>query len=110
LLNVGLCVTFYDFISIGEPYLYPSEGCAIQLVKFRMVIFRPFVGEILIGKLVKSTREGLRISLDFFDDILIPAALLQSPCVFNPANNLWSWKYEENAESPFIMEIGEEVL
>ena len=103
---MGLCITFYDFVSIEEPYVYPGEGSAIQLVKFRMIVFRPFVGEILTGKLVGSNREGLKISLEFFEDILIPAALLQSPCVFNPIDNLWTWKYQEN---DFVMDIGEQV-
>jgi len=109
LLHVGLCITFYDFISIGDPYLYPSEGSSIQIVRFRMVVFRPFVGEIITGRLVGSNREGLKISTEFFDDISIPAALLQAPCVFNPVDSLWTWKYGENADTDFVMEIGEEV-
>jgi DNA-directed RNA polymerase III subunit RPC8 len=109
LLHVGLCVTFYDFISIGDPYIYPSEGSSIQIVRFRMVVFRPFVGETMTGKLVRSNREGLKISVDFFDDILIPAALLQAPCVYNPADGLWTWKYGENHDTDFVMDIGEEV-
>lgn len=107
--NVGLCVTFYDFINVGEPYLYPSEGSAIQLVKFRMIVFRPFVGEILVGKLIGSNREGLKLSLDFFEDIFIPASLLQEPCVYNSSQSLWTWKYGENQDTDFVMDIGEEV-
>ena len=106
LLNVGLCVTFYDFISIGDPYLYPGEGSAMQIVKFRMVVFRPFIGEIMTGKLVGSSKEGLKISVEFFEGILIPAALLQAPCVFNPVDGLWTWKYDDN---DFVMDIGQEV-
>ena len=89
--------------------MYPSEGSAIQLVKFRMVVFRPFIGEIITGKLVGSNREGLKISVDFFDDILIPASLLQSPCVYNPSDGLWTWKYGENHDTDFVMDLGEEV-
>jgi hypothetical protein len=47
--------------------------------------------------------------VDFFDDILIPAALLQAPCVYNPADGLWTWKYGENHDTDFVMDIGEEV-
>lgn len=109
LLQVGLCITFYDFISIGDPYIYPSEGSSIQIVRFRMVVFRPFVGETITGKLVSSNQDGLKISVDFFEDILIPAALLQAPCVYNPADSLWTWKYGENHDTDFVMDIGEEV-
>ena len=37
LIEVGLGICFYDFIEIGDPYIYPAEGSAHQLVKFRMV-------------------------------------------------------------------------
>ena len=44
ILEVGLCVCFYDFLEVGDPYVYPSEGSAIQDVKFRIVVFNPFIG------------------------------------------------------------------
>ena len=34
--DVGLCISFYDFIEISDPYSYPSEGAAHQLTKFRL--------------------------------------------------------------------------
>lgn len=112
LLNVGLCITFYDFLDVGEPYLYPSEGSAIQQVRFRMIVFRPFMGEILTGRLHSSNSEGLKISLDFFDDIVIPSSLFPSPCFFDENSGIWTWKYtpEEGEDAlDFVMEIGEEI-
>ena len=75
-------------------------------------MFRPFVGEVIIGKVIQSNKDGVRISLDFFDDILIPASNLQTPSAFNPSTNLWVWKYETDPESTneFPLTIGEEVL
>ena len=46
LVDVGLCITLFDFLEVGDPYIYPAEGSAHQRVKFRMVVFRPFVGEV----------------------------------------------------------------
>ena len=66
-LEVGLCVCFYDFLEVGDPYVYPSEGSAILLVKFRLVVFRPFVGEVLLGKVTKSNPSGICVSLGFFE-------------------------------------------
>ena len=43
-----------------------------------MIVFRPFVGEVLTGRIMAATHAGLRISLEFFDDISIPAHLLFS--------------------------------
>jgi DNA-directed RNA polymerase III subunit RPC8 len=101
-----LCISFYDFVDIGDPYVYPSEGAAHQLVKFRLIVFRPFVGEIIVGKITSSNKDGIKVSVDFFDDILIPASLLQNPSVFNSEEGLWIWKYEEN---DLTLDIGEEV-
>ena len=42
--NVGLCICFYDFLSGGDSYIYPAEGGSIQDMKFRLVVFQPFVG------------------------------------------------------------------
>lgn len=46
ILDVGLCISLFDFLEIGDPYVYPAEGSAHQRVKFRMVVFRPFAGEV----------------------------------------------------------------
>ena len=109
LLNVGLGIAFYDFISIGDPYLYPGAGSSIQVVCFRLVVFRPFVGEVLNGKIVSSNKDGVRVSVDFFDDIQIPAAQLQNPSVFNASSGLWTWKYETEGENEYALEIGDDV-
>lgn len=105
--DVGLCVSFYDFLDLGDPYIYPSEGSAHHLVRFRMVVFRPFVGEILTGKIVSCNKDGLKVSMGFFDDVFIPSSCLQKPSVYNESDGCWVWKYEEN-ELP--MDIGEEVM
>ena len=109
LLNVGLGISFYDFVSIGDPYLYPGAGSSIQVVTFRLVVFRPFVGEVLTGKVHSSTKEGVRLSLDFFDDVMIPAAQLQQPSVFNTSSNLWTWKYETDSDAEYALQVGDEV-
>ncbi|PHQ65093.1 MAG: hypothetical protein COB99_06005, partial [Sulfurimonas sp.] len=48
------------------------------------------------------------MSLEFFDDVLIPASLIQSPCSYNSVDSLWTWKYGEN-DDEFVLDIGEEV-
>lgn len=108
--DVGLCICFYDFLEVGDPYIYPGEGNAIQDVKFRLVVFKPFIGEIITGKLVESHAEGLRVSVDFFDDINIPHLFLQEPSLFDPVRELWTWKYGEDESSDvFVMELGEKI-
>eukprot|EP01038_Epipyxis_sp_PR26KG_P016772 gene16772-22951_t len=106
IIDVGLCISFYDFVEIGDPYIYPSEGSAHNLVKFRLVIFRPFIGEIIIGKILSCGAEGLKVSIDFFDDIIIPSSLLPDPSTYHPKDNAWIWKY---SDEDYSMIPGEEV-
>jgi hypothetical protein len=49
-------------------------------------------------------REGLRVSLGFFNDVLIPDYALQQPSLFHEEEGLWVWKYEG---SDMFMDIGE---
>ena len=75
-------------------------------VKFRLVVFRPFVGEVLIGKIRSCTEEGLSVSLAFFDDIFIPAHCLQSGSTFNTEERLWVWNYDGNE---LFMDLDEKI-
>jgi len=47
-----------------------------MVAEFRMTVFRPFVGEVLTGRIMAATHRGIRISLEFFDDIFIPGHLI----------------------------------
>lgn len=49
-------------------------------VKFRLLVFRPYVGEVLFGA-VKSCDEvkGIEVSMEFFDGVYIPPAGLFTP-------------------------------
>lgn len=107
ILNAGLAVAFFDFVQVGDPYLYPGEGASVQLVRFRLVVFRPLVGEILAGRVISSNRDGLKVSMGFFDDISIPSAFLQEPSEYNPSTGLWKWNYEGDAD--FVLKAGDDV-
>jgi DNA-directed RNA polymerase III subunit RPC8 len=93
LQDVGLCISFYDFLDVQDPYIYPAEGSTHQFVKFRMIIFRPFIGEILVGRIASSNADGIKVSMEFFDDILIPAYLLRQPAEFRESVGMWLWKF-----------------
>jgi DNA-directed RNA polymerase III subunit RPC8 len=98
LLDGGLCISFFDFVSADDPYIYPAEGAVHQLINFRLVVFRPFVNEVLVGRVISSSREGLRVSLEFFDDILIPHTFLQNPYEYSEKTNTWNWLYVNDDE------------
>jgi DNA-directed RNA polymerase subunit E'/Rpb7 len=54
--DLGLAVTIYDIISIGGGHIYPNDGAAYFRVVFRLVIFRPFAGEVIIGRILSSSK------------------------------------------------------
>ena len=37
-----------------------------------MIMFRPVEGEVLVGKVHSSNQNGIRVSLEFMDDVWIP--------------------------------------
>ena len=45
--GVGLCVTVYDIVSTEDQYLYHGHASSFVKCKFRMVVFRPFINEVL---------------------------------------------------------------
>ena len=63
----------FDLLEIGDSLILAGDGCCHTFVKFRFIVFRPFKGEILIGKVRSCSQDGLRVSVDFFDDIFIPS-------------------------------------
>lgn len=68
-------------LEAGDPYVHCGEASAYVKVRFRLIIFRPFIGEVLEGKVRSSSEEGIHVSLGFFDDILIPPSCMQPDCV-----------------------------
>ncbi len=112
-MDVGLGVCLYDFVEIGDAYLYPSDGAAHHRVTFRLMVFRPFVGEVLVGRVAQCSENGIRVSLGFFDDIFVPSYLLQTPSEFDAREKVWVWTYNsDEAGEPAVrypMELDEPI-
>lgn len=49
--DVGLVITIFDILDIQGGFVFPSDGAAHFDTKFRVVVFKPFVGEVIVGKL-----------------------------------------------------------
>lgn len=61
---------------------------------FRYIVFRPEIGSILTGKIKNCTKEGIYVTLGFFDDIFIPRDELQHPSRFEEQEQAWVWEYQ----------------
>ncbi|KAJ8902424.1 hypothetical protein NDN08_006829 [Rhodosorus marinus] len=92
----GQCIILYDWLSIGEDRILYGDGATQTLVEFRMVVFRPMAGDVLLARIRAVDATGIFLSLDFFDDIFIDKKDLQHPSTFEVEDNAWIWKYEEN--------------
>ncbi|XP_022727876.1 DNA-directed RNA polymerase III subunit RPC8-like, partial [Durio zibethinus] len=98
--KLGLCISVYDIRSIKGGFIFPGDGASTCTVEFRLIVFRPFVGEIIVAKLKESDANDLRLTLGFFYDIYIPVHLLPSPSRFESDTNnknqgRWIWDFGE---------------
>eukprot|EP00092_Neocalanus_flemingeri_P007223 GFUD01007802.1.p1 GENE.GFUD01007802.1~~GFUD01007802.1.p1 ORF type:complete len:223 (-),score=50.94 GFUD01007802.1:143-748(-) len=109
MINVGLCLSLHDISEVGESFLFPGDGASHTKVKFRMLVFRPEMEEVLTGKIKSCSKEGVHVSLEFFDDILIPAESLQHPSRFDETESVWVWEYpvEDEDSHDLFMDPGE---
>ncbi|KAL0654476.1 hypothetical protein Bca4012_097167 [Brassica carinata] len=99
-LSIGLCVSIYDIKSAEGGFVLPGDGAPTYKVVFIIVVFRPFVGEVIAARFKESDSNGLRLTLGFFEDIYVPAPLIPRPnrCEPDPCNRnqmRWVWIFEE---------------
>ncbi|KAJ6624907.1 polymerase III polypeptide H [Mycena sp. CBHHK59/15] len=106
--DVGLCICVFDITEAGEGKVRYGDGFLWYKVVFRMVIFRPFQSEVLLAKVMSSDQNGVRLSLDFFDDVYVPVHYLPQPNAFDPNERAHFWlpnselKQSELLDSPTV--------
>lgn len=89
--NVGLCVAHFDFVDVSEGHIRNGDGCTYYKTTFRLVIFRPFVGETLVGKVKSCDEKGVRITMGFFDDIYVVWDGMPQPSAYDRTEAAWFW-------------------
>jgi len=104
--NHGLVVGLYSYEQTSDAYIYPSDGGAHVKARFKLVVFRPVVGEVINGKVKSCDHTGIRVTLEFFDAIFIPATQLPEPSTFDVAEQLWKWEFEG---TPLYMDLGQPI-
>ncbi|KAK0521297.1 DNA-directed RNA polymerase III complex subunit Rpc25 [Tilletia horrida] len=91
LQGVGLCMFLFDFVKAGEGIVRWGDGCLYHHCTFRMMVFRPFAGEVLQGRIMSANEEGIR---KFFDDMYVPPQLMPDICAFDHHERAWFWVYQ----------------
>ena len=97
--KVGLCVGFHSLISASEGLIGHGNGIVNVNVDFRLIVFRPFKGEILRGTISHSNMQGIYLSMDFFEDIVVPPAFLFDNTTWgadDQGTEAWIWRSGDN--------------
>ncbi|KAF4462780.1 dna-directed rna polymerase iii subunit rpc8 [Fusarium albosuccineum] len=93
--KIGLCICLYDLQWASEGLIGHGTGLVNVNAEFRMVVFRPFKGEVMIGKIRSSTPAGINLRTEFFDDIFVPFEELPEGAEYNHSEQLWVWNVDE---------------
>ncbi|KAG9237125.1 RNA polymerase III subunit Rpc25-domain-containing protein [Amylocarpus encephaloides] len=93
--KIGLCICLYDLLSASEGLIGHGTGLVNVNVEFRLIVFRPFKHEVLLGKISSATPEGIRIRTNFFKDIFVPQHRLPEGAAFNDAEQVFTWTTED---------------
>jgi DNA-directed RNA polymerase III subunit RPC8 len=111
IMDVGLVICPYGpAIEIGDGILVPGDGGAHHQVIFQVVLFKPFVDEILVGIVTESKEEGVMVSVGgFFENVFIPAYWMLNPSTFDEASGLWVWTPNYDDEEDEDEEEGDRI-
>ena len=47
--DVGLVISLFDISEIGDSHIFPGDGSSHTRVVFRLLVFRPFIEEVLVS-------------------------------------------------------------
>lgn len=89
--KIGLCICMYDLLWASEGLIGHGDGLVNVNVEFRLIVFRPFKGETIFGKISIATPEGLNIRTDFFEDIFVSYKELPEGCEYDHNEQSWVW-------------------
>lgn len=112
--KIGLCICLHDLLSASEGLIGHGTGIVNVNVEFRLVVFRPFKGEIILGKISTSLPTGINVRTDFFDEIFVPKENLPEDVFFDDTSDCFVWRnddtnlYFDNHEPVRVQIVSEE--
>ncbi|GAP82922.2 putative DNA-directed RNA polymerase III subunit RPC8 [Rosellinia necatrix] len=89
--KIGLCICMYDLLWASEGLIGHGDGYVNVNVEFRVVVFRPFKGETLFGRISSANEEGIQIRTDFFEEITVSYKELPESTEFDHNEKAWVW-------------------
>lgn len=112
--KIGLFIKVWDILWTSEGLIGQGDGYANVNVECRMVVFRPHLGEVLNARIATQSREGINLSVLFFNDIFVPWTELPDGSKFDPEQGVWVWivddqrMYFDNGEAARVSVLSEE--
>ncbi|KAK7951444.1 RNA polymerase III subunit Rpc25 [Apiospora aurea] len=116
--KIGLCICMYDLLWASEGLIGHGTGLVNVNVEFRLIVFRPFKGETILGRISSATPEGINskstpapptaasfelrppdyhvVRTDFFEEIFVSYKELPESCEFNHNAQLWTWVVDDD--------------
>ena len=104
--KLGVVITIWDLLDIKDGLLKAGDGGSYVEVRFRCIVFKPFVGEVLTGWVTECKATGIKVRLEFFDDIWIPADYLFEDCEFKESELAWVWN---SADTELFIDVDEKI-
>ena len=95
-VNLGLCISLFDVYQVEDAFILAGEGGYHIRAHFRFIVFRPFMNEIIVGRVKSSSSDGIHVTLGFFDDIIIPPDKMRPVTSFGE-DHIWVWHYDTEA-------------
>lgn len=105
--KLGFVVSVWDIIDYDKGLFKPGDGAMYVTIECRLVVFRPFVGEVLTGWIEECRQDGIKINMGFFNDIFIPRTLLFENSVFSPEEKAWVWQMDQ--ETKLYLDVNEKI-
>ncbi|KAH7359441.1 RNA polymerase III subunit Rpc25 [Plectosphaerella cucumerina] len=93
--KIGLCIGLYDLLWTSEGLIGHGTGLVNVNVEFRLLVFRPFKGEVMLARIRNATAAGIHLRTDFFEDIFVPFDQLPEGAEYNHTDELWIWNCDE---------------
>ncbi|WVQ69383.1 uncharacterized protein L199_007600 [Kwoniella botswanensis] len=87
----GLALSLFDILTAEDGKVTWGNGMMYYKVSFRLMLFAPFVGEVIVGKVLSTTKSYIRVSLGFFQDIYIVPSLLPPNSSYDPTQKKFFW-------------------
>ncbi|WVR04725.1 hypothetical protein IAU60_001736 [Kwoniella sp. DSM 27419] len=100
----GLALSVYDILTAEDGKVTWGNGLMYYKVSFRLMLFAPFVGEVIVGKILSTTKSYIRVSLGFFQDIYIVPSLLPPNSSYDPAQKKFFWIAPDEDDTPLTQE------